>query len=348
MVIFLLLLILRLVLAPIAKVNINNWFEQQGVESGIEDISFDLSNGSLTVTNLTANTNGSQVLALDQASLAWSWSALLDSQVKLNSIDITGLALDVERGPGERLVIAGIDLDKLSTPDEQTTVDKTDSEPVEWSIVLQQLKMNNFRLCYLALPQHDYCNEFGSLSWDGNIDLDLARISGPALPLNATGDFRLSNLTIHNNQLERNLLGLGEFSMQQIDVNTADNISIGSIVLETLTAFERAAESGQAQITRLEKIAIEQLKLTEMSHLDIAEVNLQDHEAILVNLSTKKLEIDEWLAVFATDATENETAATSEKSTPFSFAIAKFSYLTDKSLEYQDLSLEKPFAANLN
>ena len=348
MVIFLLLLILRLVLAPIAKVNINNWFEQQGVESGIEDISFDLSNGSLTVTNLTANTNGSQVLALDQASLAWSWSALLDSQVKLNSIDITGLALDVERGPGERLVIAGIDLDKLSTPDEQTTVDKTDSEPVEWSIVLQQLKMNNFRLCYLALPQHDYCNEFGSLSWDGNIDLDLARISGPALPLNAAGDFRLSNLTIHNNQLERNLLGLGEFSMQQIDVNTADNISIGSIVLETLTAFERAAESGQAQITRLEKIAIEQLKLTEMSHLDIAEVNLQDHEAILVNLSTKKLEIDEWLAAFATDATENETAATSEKSTPFSFAIAKLSYLTDKSLEYQDLSLEKPFAANLN
>ncbi|MDH3630580.1 MAG: DUF748 domain-containing protein [Gammaproteobacteria bacterium] len=347
-VIFLLLVILRLVLAPIAKVSINNWFEQQGVESGIEDISFDLSNGSLTVTNLTANTNGSQVLALEQASLGWSWSALLESQVKINSIDIAGLTFDVERGPGERLVIAGIDLDKLSAPDEQATVDQTDSEPVEWSIVLQQLKMNNFRLCYLALPQHDYCNEFESLSWDGNIDLDLARLSGPALPLSVAGDFRLSNLRIHNNQLERKLLGLGEFSMQQIDVETTDNISIGSIVLETLTVFERAAESGQTQITRLEKIAIEQLKLTQMSHLDIAEVNLQDHEAILVNLSTKKLEIDEWLAAFATDTTENETAATSEKSTPFSFAIARLSYLTDKSLEYQDLSLEKPFAANLN
>jgi len=347
-VILLLLVTLRLALAPIAKSSIDNWFEQQGIESSIEDISFEVSDGRLTLTNLTANDNGSQVLALEQASLDWSWSALLDSQVKLISIDIAGLAFDVERGPGERLVIAGIDLIKLSAPDEQATADKTDSKPVEWSIVLQQLKMNNFRLCYLALPQHDYCNEFETLSWDGNIDLDLARLSEPALPLNVAGNFRLSNLKIQNNQLERKLLGLGEFSVQQIDIDTLDNISIGTTVLEALTAFERAADTSQAQITRLEKIEVKQLRLTQMSHLDIAEVNLQDHEAILVNLSSKKLEIDEWLAAFANDATENGAAASPEKSTPFSFAIARLSYLTDKSLEYQDLSFEKPFAANLN
>lgn len=347
-VIFLLLVSLRLALGPIAKSSINNWFEQQGIDSSIEDISFEVSEGRLTLTNLTANDNGSQVLALEQAGLGWSWSALLDSQVKLNSIDIAGLRFDVGRGPGERLVIAGIDLNKLSTPDEQARSTETDSEPVEWSIVLQQLNINNFKLCYLALPQHDYCNEFETLSWNGNIDLDLARLSEPTLPLNVAGDFRLSNLKIHNNRLERKLLDLGEFSMRQINVDTLDNISIGTIVLEALTAFERVAETGQAQITRLERIEVDQLRLTQMSHLDIAEVNLQDHEAILVNLSSKKLEIDEWLEAFASDATQNEVAAESEKSTPFSFAIAKLTYLTDKSLEYQDLSFEKPFAANLN
>jgi outer membrane protein OmpA-like peptidoglycan-associated protein len=346
--IFLLLLCLRLALAPIAKFSINDWFEQQGIDSSIEDISFEVSDGRLSLTNLTANNNGSRVLALEQARLGWSWSALLDQQVKLNLIDIAGVAFDVERGPGERLVIAGIDLNKLSATDEQAPEDKTESEPVEWTIMLQQLKLDDFRLCYLALPQHDYCNEFETLSWNGNIELDLARLSESALPLKVAGDFRLSNLKIQNNQLKRKLLGLGDFSMRQINIDTTDNISIGTTELEALTAFERAAETSQAQITRLEKIEVNQLRLTQMSHLDISEINVKDHEAILVNLSSKKLEIDEWLAAFTTEATESEAAATSESSTPFSFAIGKLRYLTDKSLEYQDLSFEKPFAANLN
>lgn len=347
-VIVLLLLSLRLALAPLAKSSINNWFEQQGINSSIEDISFKVSDGHLTLTNLTANDNGSRVLVLEQARLFWSWSALLDNQVRLNSIDLTGLAFDVERGPGERLVVAGVDLNKPPAANEQATATKTDSEPVEWSILLQQLKITNFRLCYLAQPRHDYCNEFETLTWDGNIYLDLARLSEPVLPLNIAGDFGLSNLKITNNQLERELLSLGEFSLRQIDVDTLDNISIGSVVLEALAAFERVADSGKSQITRLEKISIEQIRLVEMSHLDIAEINLQDHEAILVNLSSKKLEIDEWLEAFASDGPQIEAAAASEKSTPFSFAIAKLTYRTNKSLEYQDLSFEKPFTANLN
>jgi hypothetical protein len=196
---FLLLVALRLALGPIAKSSINNWFEQQGIDSSIEDISFEVSDGRLTLTNLTANDNGSQVLALEQASLAWSWSALLDSQVKLNSIEIAGLAFDVERGPGERLVIAGIDLEKEVAENEPAPA-TADSEPLAWSIALQQLSLQNFKLCYRALPKHDLCNRFETLSWDGDISLDLASLSEPALPLKVAGDFRLVNLKTHDNR----------------------------------------------------------------------------------------------------------------------------------------------------
>jgi len=347
-VIFLLLVCLRLALAPIAKSSINNWFEQQGVDSRIEDISFEVSDGRLALTNLTANHNGSQVLALEQASLGWSWSALLDSQVKLISIDIAGLVFDVERGPGERLVIAGVDLNKLSEPDEQATANKTDSEPVEWSIVLQQLKMNNFRLCYLALPQHDYCNEFETLSWNGNIDLDLARLSEPALPINVAGDFRLSNLKIHNNQLGRGMVGFDEFILREVRVDSLDDIAIKSITLDALTLFERPTDPEHASITHLKSIQLEQLGLVKMSHLDIAEVKLQGHEALIVSLSSNQLEIKEWLEEFTTDESQGEADTATQAATPFTFAIAKLNYQTEKSLAYRDESFAKPFIFDLH
>ena len=346
-VIFVLLVALRLALAPIAKSSINNWFEQQGVDSSIEDISFEVSDGRLTVTNLTANDNGSQVLALEQASLGWSWSALLDSQVKLNSIDIAGLSFDVERGPGERLVIAGIDLEKEAAESEPAPA-TADSEPLAWSIALQQLSLQNFKLCYRALPKHDLCSRFETLSWDGDISLDLASLSEPALPLKVAGDFRLVNLKTHDNRLGRGMVGFDEFILREVRVDSLDDIAIKSITLDALTLFERPTDPEHASITRLKSIQLEQLGLAKMSHLDIAEVKLQGHEALIVSLSSNQLEIKEWLEEFTTDESQGEADTATQAATPFTFAIAKLNYQTEKSLAYRDESFAKPFIFDLH
>ena len=344
---FLLLVALRLALGPIAKSSINNWFEQQGIDSSIEDISFEVSDGRLTLTNLTANDNGSQVLALEQASLAWSWSALLDSQVKLNSIEIAGLAFDVERGPGERLVIAGIDLEKEVAENEPAPA-TADSEPLAWSIALQQLSLQNFKLCYRALPKHDLCNRFETLSWDGDISLDLASLSEPALPLKVAVDFRLVNLKTHDNRLGRGMVGFDEFMMRDVRVDSLDNIAIKSITLDALTLFERPTDPEHASITRLKSIQLEQLGLVKMSHLDIAEVKLQGHEALIVSLSSNQLEIEEWLEEFTADESQGEADTATQATTPFTFAIAKLNYQTEKSLAYRDESFAKPFIFDLH
>ena len=225
------------------------------------------------------------MLALEQASLGWSWSALLDSQVKLNSINIAGLAFDVERGPGERLVTAGIDLEKEGAENEPETA-TADSEPLAWSIALQQLSLQNFKLCYLALPKHDFCNHFETLSWNGDISLDLASLSEPTLPLKVAGDFRLVNLKTHDNRLGRGMIGFDEFMMQEVRVDSLNDIAIKSITLDALTLFERPADPEHASITRLKSIQLEQLGLAKMSNLDIAEVKLQGHEALIVSLSS--------------------------------------------------------------
>ena len=167
-----LFVLLRLALAPLTVMSLNNWFEQQGIESRVEDVSYDIRAGRLTVSKIEAKAAGLQVFTLERLNLGWSWSELLNRRIIVNSI-ITGLTFDVERGADAGMVIAGIDLDKLAAQNQQEPV-QTDSEPLQWTVALKRLRLENFELCYRALPLHDLCNKFETLSWNGDIGLDLA------------------------------------------------------------------------------------------------------------------------------------------------------------------------------
>lgn len=343
----LLLALLRLVLAPLTAMGLNSWFEQQGIESSVEDISFDINDGQLTLSKLDARKAGLQVLALDRLDLGWSWSGLFDRQIILGSIAVSGLSFDVEHRPDAGMVIAGIELDKLASQN-QSEPAATDSEPLQWTVAVKRLILKNFELCYRALPQHDLCNKFERLSWNGDIGLDLARLSDPVLPLQASGNFKLAKLKIRDNRLGRGMLGFDEFEMQEVRVDGLDNIAIKLIAFDTLTLFERPTDPEHASITRLKAIQVYQLALTDRSHLDIGELKLQGHEALVVSLASNKLELNEWLARFDAEETKAETVSTGESTKPFTFAIASFNYQTEKSLAWRDESFAKPFILDLH
>ena len=343
----LLLALLRLALAPLTVMSLNSWFEQQGIESSVEDISFDINDGRLTLSKLDAKKAGLQVLMLDRLDLGWSWSELLDRQIILNFITATGLSFDVERGPDAGMVIAGIDLDKLASQNQPAPA-ATDSEPLQWTVALKRLSLQNFELCYRALPQHDLCNKFESLSWNGDIGLDLAQLSNPVLPLQASGNFKLSKLKIQDNRLDRGMLGFDKFEMQEVRIDSLNDIAIKLVAFDTLTLFERPTDPEHASISRLKAIQIYQLGLTDMSHLDISELKLQGHEALVVSLASKKLEINEWLESLTAENAQAETGSTGEASKPFTFAIASLNYQTEKSLAWRDESFAKPFILDLH
>lgn len=342
-----LLALLRLALAPITVMAVNSWFEQQGIESSVEDVSFDIGDGRLTVSKLVAKAAGLQVLALDRLDLGWSWSGLLDRQMILSSITVSGLNFDVERRPDAGMIIAGIDLDKLASQNQQAPA-ASDSEPLQWTVALKRLSLENFELCYRALPQHDLCNKFESLNWNGDIGLDLAQLSNPVLPLQVSGNFKLVKLKVKDNRLGRGMLGFDEFEMQEVRFDGLDDIAIKLIAFDTLTLFERPTDPEHASITRLKAIQIYQLGLTDRSHLDIGELKLQGHEALVVSLASNKLELNEWLEKFTAEETPAETESTDEATKPFTFAIASFNYQTEKSLAWRDESFAKPFILDLH
>ena len=342
-------LVARLALAPAGVAAIKHWFEQQGLEAEVTDISFDLGNGNLILSGLRADAAGEPVLRLDLARISWSWPALLDNQVRIDFIALDGLEFDIEQGPGERLVIAGIDLQKLAA--QQAPVEPASaaaSEPLNWTLALGDFALNDFRLCYRAPPLDEFCNQWEAFSWNGDISLDLARIDEAVLPLVLNGDLQLSRLTLENRRLERDLFGLDNLSVTGIAVDSLDNISVELVAFDTLGLLERAAESEQPQISFLKSLELEAVKLTRQSHLDIAKISLLDHELVMVKRAEGGLEIQDWLESIAREESEPAPASDTDSGKTFSFAVARIVYNTSKSIQYSDLSLASPFAVNLN
>ena len=342
---------LRLSLLPLVEMGVNNWFEQQGIESSIDDMTIDVSAAKFSISGLKAQANDSQVLSLDHVALEWSWSALLENEVDLVSVAIDGVTFDINSDANGKMVIAGIDIAKLSESgeaDPETTTSSKD-DPLGLSIQLQQFQLSNLKVCYRALPAHDYCNRFERLDWDGLLSLDLAGLAEPALPLQAEGNLTLTGVRLHNNRLDRDLLGFKNFSIEDLRIDTLDIISIESILLEQLVLLERSADASIPQVTKLEKLQVIKLKLDALRSLNISEINLREHEALLVTRADKQMEINEWLI----DSASSEKASDSDKkvsqaSEPFEFAIDKLSYQTGKSIQYQDISSGQSLAVDLN
>ena len=342
---------LRLSLLPLVEMGVNHWFERQDIESSIDDMTIDVSDAKFSISGLKAQANGSQVLSLDHVAIEWSWSALLENEVDLVSVAIEGVTFDIDSDANGKMVIAGIDIAKLSESDEadlETTTSSKD-EPLELSIRLQQFQLSNLKVCYRALPAHDYCNRFERLDWDGLLSLDLAGLAEPALPLQADGNLTLTEVRLHNNRLDRDLLGFKNFSIEDLRIDTLDIISIESILLEELVLLERSADASIPQVTKLEKLQVIKLKLDALRSLNINEIKLFEHEALLVTRADKQMEINEWLIDTASSEKVSDNDEKAEQaSEPFEFAIDKLSYQTGKSIQYQDNSSDLSLAVDFN
>ena len=166
-------------------------------------LAFDLGGARLDLSDLSVSADGKQTLGLGRITLEWSWSDLLENHLVLIAVTLGGIDLEVERETG-RLAIAGIDLPQGSTPQEPADASRaSNDETGDWRLTLQRFEVENFKLCYRALPQYDYCNSFDKLAWAGNLSLDPAQAENDIPHLQLEGNFHLDRLRVHNNRLDR-------------------------------------------------------------------------------------------------------------------------------------------------
>jgi len=354
----LLLVLARIGLAPLTSKLIVDAFARQGVESRIDDVSFDIGDGRFVLTGLTAESDGKQVLAFDRVEITWSWADLADRRLILNAVSIEGLDFDAEQSANGGLVIAGIDLSSAPA-DQQAAADApAQQQPLDWSLVLRRLEMKNTGACFRRLPDIDYCNRLASLDWNGNLAFDLAEIDNPALPLKVSGNFGLAGLEIRSNILERKLLVLESLDFNDIEIDSSDHIGIGEIALRTLDLFERAGTPEGQYIEHIDSISATDNRLEELTTLTVADVTVRGNATNVVKSAQNGYELDQWIESLksgqteggsdATAANPTESADSSAASQAFAFALGKLTFETEKTLQYRDLSLDKPFVVGVS
>ena len=347
LVLVVLLALLRIALAPLGKYAITDWFAQQGIEAGVEDISFDFRQGRVQLQNFSAGSTAQPKLAIEKLTVDWDWRPLLDNRVRVNDVGLTGVFVDIERGEDDRLVIGGIDLARGTAP-EVAAAETAPAEPLAWTMDIGNFEIEDFKHCYRAPLAQDYCGGFERLAWRGDLVLDLAQLEAADLPLEVAGDFRIDKLTMRNNLLQRKLVELERFGLDGIRIEGLGAVTIEEIQLAALDLLERGAQSERPRISRLDRLRVNQLSLRDLQRLEIDAVELSGLEATLVKLEDGSLEIADWLPPQAADNRAREPSPVDDRQRDFSFALGRLSYDSDRSLRYEDRSLERPFIVDLN
>ena len=365
-----LVVIVRLSLAPLVSGAIVGFFADQGVEARIDDLSFELADGKATLGGLSAAVNGRTMLALGQLELGWSWDALTENRLRIESLRLDGLDLEILQGEDGGMTIAGID---LSTPAEQTQAAETHdgpAEPLAWKLELARFAMTGTRVCYRAPTPVDYCNRLQHLAWNGELAFDLAELEGDALPLSASGDLTLADFESRSNVLSRALANFQRFAVEEIVIDTDAAIAVGSVTLESLKLFERVSKDDSPFIQQVDKLTIRDTRLANGQLLTIAEIEVLGNATELVKSESDGFELDAWLAALgrppqadaapadasdstaagieASAPTNSEEAAATTPAEPFAFSLDRFVFRTEKPLQYRDLSLGKPFTLGIS
>ena len=281
------------------------------------------------------------------------------TSVGFDALRLGGIFVDIERGEDAQLVIAGIDLGGDTAPEPANT--DTAAEPLQGNLDLGQIEIEDFKHCYRAPPQLDFCGGFGRLDWNGKVGLDLAGLDEAVLPLRADGNFRLDGVELRHTQLDRSLIAFERLALDAIRIDGLDRIEIDTAALDALALLEREDSSERPRVTSLEQLRVERMLLRDMTRVEIGAVEMRGHALTLVKDAQGRFEFEQWLpapatgdsveavetAVVAPVKPEAETAADSGE-TDFSFAVERFDYATDRGIVYRDRSLEKEFVVSLN
>ena len=352
----LLLLIVRISLPFAVQNGFSHWFEQQGIEATIDDVSFDFSDGSLLIVGINGDKQGDSVFKLASLSLKWSWAGLLDNHVRIIGVGLDGLNVGAVKQSADTMIVAGIDPAKLSG-DVTVEPEKVESETNEsgkpesdeasqWKITLEALTLKSINLCYADKTRSnlDYCSQFGELAWRGDLAFDLAQLTPDVVPLFAKGSLTLNDWLVHNNHLQRDMLKLASVSVDDISIDTLSDLSIAQTSVDALELLHRNSDKLTTQVSGFGRLSIDGLALKGLNDLHIAQIKIEDHELLLLKGKDEQLEINEWIPG---DAVATEPATETSVAEPFQFAVDRFIYESDKSIAYIDQSLGEPFGVNL-
>ena len=345
-VLILLLALVRLSVPYGIQLGFSDFFEQQGLSGQIGDVDLSLIDGELTLLALSVYEGEEQHLAVQRLSLRWSWSELLDDHARLVSLYVDGLDLKASEDQGV-MTVAGLASPAQAEP---AATEETESSPPPWRASIGDVRLQRSRVCYAASTgtRLDHCISIGEIDWNGDIRVDLSAMAAEALPLSVDGDFRIGDLELRDNRLDRSAVSFGALSIEGIAVDTPLDVRIDRIGLEALALLQRQDEQPSSHITSLSSLSVDTVTLSELSALTIDTIAVRDHELLVLKREDGSLEFDEWIPASTDEPAVDEDAPAASQSDPMLIRLGNFDYQSETGITYTDNSLPDAFTARLS
>ena len=209
-------------ISPVIIHTVTSWLTDQGIESSIEDIEFNIIDGTVSLINAKGSSDGDALFNIGLVDIFWRWSPLSEKTVVVTNVTLHQLQINIEQYTDE-IIIGGVTI-PLSQTAAETAEDVTD-KPVDdkqvkpWAASLGEVVFTELNICYLQHSSShklaeaknifvDYCVDLEKMTWGGTISYatDKKLLDSGDLAISSTGNFSLNGLTVTDNKLNRKLL----------------------------------------------------------------------------------------------------------------------------------------------
>lgn len=330
-----------------------SWLKDQGVTANIEDITIDIFNGSVILKNATGEDDDDHTFVIGDIELFWDWSPLSEKTVQIIKVKLDNIKFDVEQYK-DLMIVSGIKI-LPSTDNKEDVTELDDSTP--WGTALRTIEFSNIALCY---QQHgieysqssndtrrlDYCLHLEEMTWQGDLSYKSDNASTkntetPQLYYSSDGDFRLSNFIITDNLLEKTFVDIEQFDLNDVIINSLNDISLASIVLTNISSLQRD-DKKHIDSLRIKKLTISNINFKNLNHLSVDAINVQDPGLFIQKDKTGQWEYLLWIPDTGSEKDDNQ------KITETNTASAEITAPTTTQTEQKKTNTKKPgFTAEL-
>ena len=335
--IFIIILIfsfIRIILTPAIIYGTTSWLKDQGIESSIEDIDFDIIDGTVSLINAKGSSNGEALFNIGLIDIYWRWSPLSEKTVVITKIVLDRFQVTIEQYTDE-IVIGGVKIPLSQSPAEESVTDKPGGDKAikPWAASLGEVVFTELNICYLQHSSShsladkknkfvDYCVDLEKMTWGGTISYatDKELLNTDDLAISSTGSFSLNGLTVTDNKLNRKLLTSSSNTLEDVVISGLNKIQVNRLIMNDLSALKRDDEKHKDTV-RFSQLSIEDIRLSNLNSLSINQITIDRPGLYLVKQKQSIWEHQRWTPSSDKPTIDNSSDNKSDNSAQFKLSL---------------------------
>ncbi len=329
-ILILLIIAIRIALSPAIIYGATSWLKKQGIDSSIEDIKFNIFDGTVSLVNATGTKNGEALFNIGLIDIHWRWKPLSNKTMEVTKVALDSLKVDIEQY-SDTIIIGGVIIPLGQASIEEADTEATDEDTKSWAAALGEVTFTNLNVCYLEhTATHkdagknskylDYCVVLDEMSWAGTISYatDITLLDTIEIPLSSTGDFSLNGLTITDNKLNKKLLVSKSNTLDNVTLSGLNSLHINQLEMNDLSLLQRE-DTEHGDSIRFSQLTVDDIKLSNLNSLTIKNISIKEPTGYAAKVNKTDWEYQQWIPQSATtkkpvDEQEPEKQTPSESS----------------------------------